>query len=243
MNNTSSDHNRSNSINERTTTIRAPTYPGGATSIEWSPTHGFLHPRRKLRKRFLADTSATVSMYQPLKDDHSLPSDDRAALVAANGSPITCYGTRTLKISIMGQDYSWPFLIADVKVPLLGTDFLSQNGLLVDVHHKRLFSQGTYLYYHLSCSPSLPKVCLVQVFSNVFKPELRQMEGVPAKYRIYHHIIMIGPPTHGKFRHIPPKKLQESKRAFLEMERMGICKKASSPWVSPLHIVKKPDGS
>ncbi|XP_068248347.1 uncharacterized protein [Palaemon carinicauda] len=57
-------------------------------------------------KRFMMDTSATVSTIPPPKDDHGLSSDNRAALVAANGSPITCYGMRTLEISIMDWNYS-----------------------------------------------------------------------------------------------------------------------------------------
>ena len=39
------------------------------------------------------------------------------------------------------------------------------------------------------------------------------------------------------------KKLAAAKSAFNEMESMGICAKASSPWASPLHMVTKQDGS
>ncbi|XP_068228163.1 uncharacterized protein [Palaemon carinicauda] len=66
---------------------------------------------------------------------------------------------------------------------------------------------------------------------------------VPAKHGIYHHIETTGPPTHCKFRRLPPQQLQDAKRASLEMKRMEIYKKASSPCASPLHMVKKPDGS
>ena len=50
-------------------------------------------------------------------------------------------------------------------------------------------------------------------------------------------------PTYAKFCRLPPQKLQDAKQAFAEMERMGICKKSSSPWASPLHMVKKSDVS
>ncbi|XP_068250187.1 uncharacterized protein [Palaemon carinicauda] len=164
-------------------------------------------------KRFLVDTGATVSTFSPYKDNRGLPSDDRASLVAANGSPITCYGTRTLKVWIMGWDYDWPFLIADVKVPSLGANFLGNQGLRVDVCHKRLVDQDSYRSYHLSSRPSLPRVCLVtpheysrllQEFPEVFKPELRQLEGVPAKHGIFPYISTTGPPIHSKFRCLPP---------------------------------------
>ncbi|XP_068246509.1 uncharacterized protein [Palaemon carinicauda] len=60
---------------------------------------------------------------------------------------------------------------------------------------------------------------------------------------IYHHITTTGAPTHAKFYRLPPQKLRDAKCAFGDMERMGICKKPSSPWSSPLHMAKKHDGT
>ena len=45
------------------------------------------------------------------------------------------------------------------------------------------------------------------------------------------------------FRRLSPEKLQEAKQTFLHMEEMGLCQKASSPWASPLHLVKKDNGT
>ncbi|XP_066947035.1 uncharacterized protein [Macrobrachium rosenbergii] len=84
---------------------------------------------------------------------------------------------------------------------------------------------------------------LLTEFPGVFKPELRLTPGTPAKHGIYHHISTKGPPVYAKFRQLPQQRLQEAKKAFAEMERMGICRKASSPWASPLHMVKKADGT
>ncbi|XP_068228120.1 uncharacterized protein [Palaemon carinicauda] len=157
-----------------------------------------------------------------------------------------------MKISIMGRDYEWLFQVADVKMPLLDTDFLAHPGLLVDVRCKRLVDQDLYQSHHLSSGPRLPWVCsvtsheyscLLQEFPVVFKPELRQLEGVAANHGIFPHISTTGPLTHCRFRRLPLQKLQDAKHAFQEMERMGICKKASHPWASPLHMVKKPNGS
>ncbi|XP_068224618.1 uncharacterized protein, partial [Palaemon carinicauda] len=120
------------------------------------------------------------------------------------------------------RNYSWPFLIADVKVPLLGADFLAHHGLLVDVRRKQLVEQETYQSHHLS------------KFPEVFKPELHQLKGFPAKHGIFHHISTTGPPTHCRLRTLPPQKLQDAKLAF-KTETMGICKKGFSLWASPLH--------
>ncbi|XP_066950832.1 uncharacterized protein [Macrobrachium rosenbergii] len=62
-------------------------------------------------------------------------------------------------------------------------------------------------------------------FLDIFKPELCQLLGAQAKHGIHHHITTTGLPTHAKFWRLPPKKLQDAKWAFAEMEQIGICRK------------------
>ena len=218
-----------------------------------TPTPVGFHVRDKISgRKLLVDTGAMQSTFPPTAMDRDQHDTTTPALVAANGTPIKCYGVKTLDISILGHTYSWPFIIADVKMPLLGADFLAHHELLVDVANRRLLDIKTYKSLPLTTGPAMPLVCsatlneygaLLQEFPEVFKPELRQQPGTPNKHGIFHYIKTTGPPTHAKFRRLPPKKLQDAKLAFSEMERMGICKKAASPWASPLHMVKKPDGS
>ncbi|XP_066978972.1 uncharacterized protein [Macrobrachium rosenbergii] len=191
-------------------------------------------------------------VFPPLGEDCDCMSNTTATLVAANGSPIRCYGTQTSRISILGHKYEWPFIIVDVKFSLLGADFLAQHGLLVDVGQKHLLDTRTCCSRPLSAGPGMPAVysissnkysALLHKFPDVFKAELHQVPGTQAKHGIHHHITITGLPTHAKLRRLPPKKLQDVKRACTKMERMGVCKKALSPWESPLHMVKKPDSS
>jgi hypothetical protein len=49
-----------------------------------------------------------------------------------------------------------------------------------------------------------------------------------------------GPPIASPFRRLDTEKLAAAKAEFAALERDGII---SSPWASPLHMVKKPDGS
>ncbi|XP_068247693.1 uncharacterized protein [Palaemon carinicauda] len=185
----------------------------------------------------MVDTGCMQSTFPPSQADlNRAPSSDAPSLIAANGSPIRCYGTRVLKISIMGRFYSQPFAIANVRHPLLGADFLANYGLLINVAGKRLIDTGTCRTRPLQAGPGItpisavvaqPYDALLQKFPDVFKPELRQSPGSPSKHGVYHHINITGPPTPAKFSRLLPQKLRDAKRAFEDMEWMGICKKAS----------------
>jgi hypothetical protein len=58
-----------------------------------------------------------------------------------------------------------------------------------------------------------------------------------------HHLQTRGPPIAGKFRQLDMEKLATAKKEFLALERAGIVRRPNSPWASPLHIIKKQDGS
>ncbi|ROT85278.1 Transposon Ty3-I Gag-Pol polyprotein [Penaeus vannamei] len=138
-----------------------------------------------------------------------------------------------------GRSFTWDFIIADVKTPLLGADFLGHHGLLVDVANR-----SNHQYTEIcTVRADTPYDSLCKEYPDVFRPELRQQPGQPAKHGIFHYIKTTGPPVHSKFRLLSPEKLQAAKQAYSEMERMGICQKASSPWASPLHLVRKPEGT
>ncbi|XP_037780266.1 uncharacterized protein LOC119576692 [Penaeus monodon] len=75
-------------------------------------------------------------------------------------------------------------------------------------------------------------------FPSVFKPEFRHTNpGAASKHRVYHDIKTTGHPVHSCFRRLKPEKLHAAKLAFAEIEHMGICSKAASPWASSLHMV------
>ena len=52
-----------------------------------------------------------------------------------------------------------------------------------------------------------------------------------------------GPPVFAKARRLPPDKLAQAKQAFNSMLQAGIVRRSDSAWSSPLHLVKKDDGS
>ena len=81
--------------------------------------------------RFLIDTGAEVSVVPATSSDRSRPSTTN--LKAANGSAIKTFGQRPLTLSLsLRRTFDWFFVVADVTTPIIGADFLSAFGLLVD---------------------------------------------------------------------------------------------------------------
>ena len=203
--------------------------------------------------RFLVDTGACRSLYPKamLREVQSRGGTER--LIAANGSSIPTYGTSRLQVPVGGHRLTWKFLIAEVLMPIIGADFLAHYDLLVDVRRHRLVNTETLTTTPISAAPRNLATnitfapddysSLLAQYSDVFKPELRQLAFMPSRHGIVHHIKTTGPPVFAKFRRLAPAKLTAAKKVFTEMEAMGICQKASSPWSSPLHIVNKKDGS
>jgi len=65
----------------------------------------------------------------------------------------------------------------------------------------------------------------------------------PVKHHVRHHIVTEGHASAAQYRRLDPSKLEAAKKEFLELEKQGIVRRSSSHWASPLHMVKKPDGT
>ncbi len=79
-------------------------------------------------------------------------------------------------------------------------------------------------------------------FPELVNPEKRQPPKT--KHGVEHHIkVKEGPPISSKFRRLDPEKFAAAKAEFDQLERDSIIRRSDSPWASPLHMVKKADGS
>ncbi|ROT85281.1 Transposon Ty3-I Gag-Pol polyprotein [Penaeus vannamei] len=58
--------------------------------------------------------------------------------------------------------FTWDFIIADVKTPLLGADFLGHHGLLVDVANRRLLDVTTFCSTPLGSNHQYTEICTVR---------------------------------------------------------------------------------
>ena len=168
--------------------------------------------------------------------------------MAANGSSIR---TRTLSLHFTSGTYQWNFIVADVSYPLLGADFLRSNSLLVDLKRKRLVDAASYHFAPLhSISSPAPHLSAISSSSDQYDSLLAEFPAIttpnfiqsPTKHGVEHFITTRGPPVHARAHRLPPNKLAAAKLEFDKMEAMGIIRRSSSPWASPLHMVPKASG-
>ena len=140
----------------------------------------YIHDRSS-SLHFLIDTGAEVSVIPPSFSDRRNPQG--LTLHAANNTSIHTYGTRSLSLDLgLRRVFRWIFLIADVKTPIIGSDFLSHHGLIVDVNKKQLLDNTTNLQVNvlfsreakLSLTPlpnsSNPFTSIVSQYPTILQP-------------------------------------------------------------------------
>jgi hypothetical protein len=89
------------------------------------------------KRRFLIDTGSDLCVYprQFIPQRRSRVNYD---LCAANGTTIPTYGGLSPNLNLgLRREFTWRFIIADVTQPLIGADFLTHFGLLVDCRNNR----------------------------------------------------------------------------------------------------------
>ena len=75
-------------------------------------------------------------------------------LLTTAGSPLPCFGARSIPLHFGSQHFSWSFQLAPVSFPILGSDFLSHHALLVDVAGARVLDADSLDILSAFPSPS-----------------------------------------------------------------------------------------
>ena len=196
---------------------------------------------------FLADTGATVSIIP------GPTSSGGQVLTAANGGTIATGAERTLQLVFNDSkshphSFNFDFIQGQVDGPILGIDFMRRFKMTVDPS-AACVRRGDGTVFPGSLSTSLSNVILSAIPSDIQHlveafPEVcttsKQMP--PPATGVEHILLTEGPPT-SRFRRLDSDKLKEAKAIFAAWERDGVVRRSSSQWSSPLHMVKKKDGS
>jgi cleavage and polyadenylation specificity factor subunit 1 len=172
-------------------------------------------------------------------------------LYAANNTKIPTYGQELIEVNLnLRRSFKWEFIIADVKRPIIGSDFLAHFGLLIDLRNRCLIDpltklttkgqaiQGIFTTIK-TISNALPVHKILNEFPNLTRPRPFNSK---VTHSTYHYIDTSGPPVFAKPRRLHPAQLTAAKREFQYMLEQGICRPSKSNWASPLHLVPKGSG-
>lgn len=200
--------------------------------------------------RFLIDTGADVSLLPQtaIKLKKTPHTQENITLFAANGTKIPTHGHQTITLNLgLRREFKWPFIITDITKPIIGADFLTHFGLLVDLQNKRLVDCKTNIAAPASiinvCSTKISTInkdanCadILQNFVDITKPT---PGGKARKTKVTHHILTKGPSVFERPRRLSGEKLDAAKKEFSYLMEQGICRPSDSDWASPLHMVRK----
>ncbi|GFS33709.1 uncharacterized protein TNIN_201691 [Trichonephila inaurata madagascariensis] len=109
---------------------------GNTTFFFYKSSHQHFHGK------FLVNTGANVSIL-PCKSSSSKAINPNP-LYATNDTRIPTFDSKELTLGFgLHRLFSWSFLLADVKKPILGADFFQHYGLLVEIKNCRLIDRLT----------------------------------------------------------------------------------------------------
>lgn len=202
---------------------------------------------------FIVDTGACVSIlpFNFVTNNSILPSP--VTLKSASGEEIKCYGETRMEVSLkqLRRTFEWCFVVADTTCPLLGIDFLTHFGIVIDCKNKFLIDSTTN---RKECV-SFVDYCVQQINVNKTNCLPNEIENLIRKYpsinsprnskatvnpKIFHKIDTNNKqPVFCKRRNLAPDKLSVAKAEFKSLMSAGIIRPSKSPWSSPLHLVPK----
>lgn len=217
---------------------------------------------RQTGKHYLIDTGADVSV---LPRPHSIaaganyrpdPKEPIPNLYAANGTRVKTYGSARISLNIgIRRPLVHNFIYADVQQPIIGSDFLRKYNLLVDMTNNRLIDGTTTLTVNgIRTAPNTdtqfktfdqtsPFADLLRKYIDITDFSKNNVPPTQPTTNTTHHIETKGPPVISKPRRLTPEKLTAAKLEFEYLMELGICKPSKSNYSSPLHMVKKKNGT
>ena len=207
--------------------------------------------------KFLIDSGSTVSISPLSYVDNDKPATSRN-LFALNQTEVKTYGKRNLTITIglSQREMEWNFIVVDTATAIIGADFLSYYKLAFDVGAKRLIETEKANVLKLAksnfeVSHKTPRKVLIakeqcfktkvykQIVINDFPFLLLFQPPTNIESDICHVIKTNGQPIGSKVRRLSPEMTKIAKEEINKLLDAKIIRPGTSPWGSPIHMVKK----
>ena len=184
------------------------------------------------KRAFLVDSGADVSVFpaSPAQMRGSPAQSCATTLRAANGTSIQTFGLREVSLSFPGLKLVHNFLLADVRKPILGSDFFREHRLVIDIPGRRLFRasgvHGAPVDVEVRAKPasftsdlcglhcSLTRDSVAAIFDDfpsvVSSPVY---DASTPKHGVYHTVPTSGPPVFARARRLFGEKLVVAREA------------------------------
>ncbi|GBN84717.1 hypothetical protein AVEN_241917-1 [Araneus ventricosus] len=157
----------------------------------------------------------------------------KTVLFAANGSSIYTYGKRELSLNLgFPKKFRLTFIIADVSKTILGKDFLSHFGRIIDMKNCKLIDLARRVSVR-GFRTSQPSTGVTSVFGgNKYRTLLLKLPNLVNSlnqvrdpcHNTSHCIVTRGPPVFSRARRLSPEKLAVVKKEFKGMVENGNCR-------------------
>ena len=207
------------------------------------------------KTKWLIDGGALWSIVPPTTQQRA-SGPNAWKLQAANGSDIPCYGLTDRQVCIAEREFDFTFIIADVRQPILGADFLNRFYLAPNHRDRCLIDLNDWSEIPVGnrCPNNRNRVTNINLVDQKSDPFYQLLDSYPTlstpsftpktvSHGVKHHIPTNCNPIQSKARKLNPEKLEIAKKEFQKLVDLGVCYRGKSEWASPLMVAQKPCNS
>ena len=198
---------------------------------------------------FIIDTASPKSIV-PIHMFPSLQNNNISCeLLSADGHPLQQAGSIDLTLrfdDFPSKQFVHTFILANIYNPILGLDFLKKYQITIDTNLLKVSIADTVLTEkHI---PDLQEIDydshsldnILALFPDLISGEIRSSVKI---HPFEHQLDVSGSPIAFRPRRLNPEKTKELNSQIDELLRLNIIRSSTSPWASPVHLVKKKDDS
>jgi len=205
------------------------------------------------RVDFIIDSGAERSVIPSEIVPSALVQPSTITLKGVGGEKLDVYGHISAKVQVkaLRRNFNVSFIVTKTK-PILGADFLTSYNLSLNMKQQTLvdplagikaeLKPGTFQHSSIRVASANSNDSYIKInFPDLLLPP--DYSSMPIDSVTKHNIETTCPPIFAKPRPLNPAKFKIAKQEFDTLLNMNIVRPSKSPWASPLHMVKKADGS